>query len=125
MTGSNDTRELVDAVGDAFNNNDIDEVMKYFSSDAVFDHGVGPEAYGTRFEGADAIREVFGKLFDSVENVQWETIDTTIDGDKAICEYMRKATLKNGEVQEFRSLDVLTFREGLIVHKNTYFKNRS
>ena len=45
-------QELVDAVGDAFNANDIDAVMAFFADDAVFDHAVGPEAHGIRFEGA-------------------------------------------------------------------------
>ena len=40
------TRELVDAVGDAFNANDIDAVMQYFAPNATFDHAVGPEAHG-------------------------------------------------------------------------------
>ncbi len=45
------TRDHVDAVGDAFNANDIDAVMQYFAEDAVFDHAAGPEEYGARFEG--------------------------------------------------------------------------
>ncbi len=44
-------RELLDAVGDAFNANDIDAVMQYFAADAVFDHAVGQEPHGVRFEG--------------------------------------------------------------------------
>ena len=61
------TRALVDAVGDAFNANDIDAVMKHFAADAVFDHAVGPEVHGVRIEGADAIRAAFAGLFDKVE----------------------------------------------------------
>ncbi len=125
MTDATVTRELLDLIGDAFNSNDIDQVMQYFDEDAIFDHGAGKEVYGSRFEGADALRAVFTALFDNVENVHWETLNTTISGDKAYCEYLRKATLKSGEVQEFLSLDVLTFRAGLIVHKDTYYKNRT
>ena len=35
------TRKLVDAVGNAFNANDIDAVMQYFAPNAIFDHAVG------------------------------------------------------------------------------------
>jgi hypothetical protein len=44
--------------------------------------------------------------------------------DKAYCEFHRTAQLKSGEQQEYLSLDILTFKDGLITHKDTYFKNR-
>ena len=56
------TRELVDAVGNAFNANDIDKVMQYFAPHAIFDHAVGADEHGIRFEGADVIRTVFSSL---------------------------------------------------------------
>ena len=118
-------RELVDAVGDAFNANDIDAVMKYFADNAVFDHAVGPEPHGVRFEGAETIRGVFAGLFEKVENVHWKTLDCAISGNKAYCEYLRTATHKDGKTEEFLSLDVLTYDDGLIIHKDTYYKQRT
>ena len=91
--------------------------MPFFADDAIdaiFGHGAGPEVFGTRFQDRAALRGVFGALFDSVETVRWETLDTTIAGSKACCEYRRKAVLKSGEVREFVSLYVLTARDGLI-----------
>ncbi|MDA4848634.1 nuclear transport factor 2 family protein [Hoeflea poritis] len=119
------TRQLVDAIGDAFNANDIDAVMQYFAGDAVFDHAAGPEVHGVRFEGKDNIRAVFAGLFDKVENVHWETRDFRIAGDKVFCEYRRTAKHKSGEVEDYLSVDILTFRDGLIVHKDTYYKQRT
>lgn len=118
------TRDLVDSVGDAFNANEIDAVMKHFADDATFDHAVGPEEYGVRFEGKDTIRGVFAGLFDKVENVHWETLDCAISGNKAYCEYRRTATHKDGKVEQLLSVDILTYRDGLIVHKDTYYKQR-
>ena len=115
-------RSLVDAVGDAFNNNDIDAVMNFFSEDAVFDHAIGPDPYGKRFIGISEIRNVFSSLFKKVESVYWETLDCRISGNKAFCEYRRTARYKDGSEEEFLSVDILTFREGLIVHKDTYYK---
>lgn len=119
------TRDLVDAVGDAFNANDIDAVMKHFAEDATFDHAVGPEEHGVRFEGKDTIHGVFAGLFDRVEKVHWETLDCAISGNKAYCEYRRTATHKDGTQEEFLSVDILTYRDGLIVHKDTYYKQRT
>ncbi len=119
------THAHVDAVGDAFNANDIDAVMQHFASDAVFDHAAGPDAHGTRFEGADTIRAVFAALFERVTSVRWETLDCRIVGDKAFCEYRRTATHPDGKQEDFLSVDILTYRDGLIVRKDTYYKQRT
>ena len=118
------TMELVDAISEAFNANDIDAVMSFFAEDAIFDHAVGPEVHGVRFEGAEAIRVVFAGLFEKVVTVHWDTLDCAIQGNKAYCEYSRKATHKDGTREEFLSVDILTFRDGLIVRKDTYYKQR-
>jgi len=117
------TVDLVNAIGDAFNDNDIDKVMQYFADDATFDHAAGPDFNGKRFEGKDAIHAVFGGLFENVERVHWKTLDCHIKDNKAICEYRRTATLKTGEKQDFLSVDILTFKDELIIHKDTYYKN--
>ena len=119
------TPMLLEKVGQAFNRNDIDAVMECFAPDAIFDHASGFETYGTRFEGHEALKMVFGDLFESVQSVSWETVDERICGDKAYCEYIRRVTFHDGEYQEFLSVDILTFKDGLITHKNTYYKNRS
>ena len=115
-------RSLFDAVGEAFNNNDIDAVMNFFAEDAVFDHAIGPSPYGKRFIGISEIQSVFSGLFKKVDSVYWETLDCRIAGNKAFCEYRRTARYKDGSEEEFLSVDILTFRGGLIVHKDTYYK---
>ena len=119
------TPALLDAITDAYNRHDIDAVMSFFADDAVFDHGAGPDINGTRFSGLDTIRGIFEGLFNNVESVRWTPIDTRVSGDKAYCEFHRVAKLKSGETQDFLSIDVLTFRDGLIIHKDTYYKNRT
>ena len=119
------TSTLLDAITDAYNRNDIDSVMSFFADDAVFDHAAGPDINGTRFSGLDTIRGIFKGLFNNVESVKWTPIDTRVYGDKAYCEFHRVAKLKSGEIQDFLSIDILTFRDGLIIHKDTYYKNRT
>ena len=119
------TLTLLDEITDAYNRNDTDALMSFFAEDAVFDHATGPDINGTRFSGLDTIKGIFRGLFDNVESVHWEPIDTRISGDKAYCEFHRVAKLKSGEIQDFLSVDVLTFREGLIIHKDTFYKNRT
>ena len=119
------TPTLLDSITDAYNRNNIDAVMSFFADDAVFDHALGPDMNGTRFSGLDTIRGIFEGLFNNVESVKWTPIDTRVYGDKAYCEFHRVAKLKSGEIQDFLSIDILTFREGLIIHKDTYYKNRT
>ena len=119
------TSSLLDEITDAYNRNDTDAVMSFFAEDAVFDHATGPDINGTRFSGLNTIRGIFQGLFDNVESVQWEPIDTRVSGDKAYCEFHRIAILKSGDIQDFLSVDVLTFRGGLIIHKDTFYKNRT
>tara|TARA_B100001175_G_scaffold126698_1_gene107804 strand:- start:45 stop:452 length:408 start_codon:yes stop_codon:yes gene_type:complete len=119
------TPALLDEITDAYNRNDTDAVMSFFAEDAVFDHATGPDINGTRFSGLDTIRGIFQGLFDNVESVHWEPIDTRVSGDKAYFEFHRVAKLKSGEIQDYLSVDVLTFREGLIIHKDTFYKNRT
>ena len=119
------TLALLDKITDAYNLNDIEAVMSFFAEDAVFDHAAGSDINGTRFAGLNKIRGIFQGLFDNVESVHWEPIDTRVSGDKAYCEFHRVAKLKSGEIQDFLSVDILTFREGLIIHKDTFYKNRT
>ena len=120
----NITIELIDAIGEAFNKNDADQVMTFFSDDCIFDNGTGPDIFGKRFQGKAAVHAIFQGLFDSVEFVNWKTQHVTIVEDRVYCEFYRTAQLKSGEKQEYLSLDILTFKDGLITHKDTYFKNR-
>ena len=119
------TTTLLNQITDAYNRNDIDAVMSFFAKDAVFDHAAGTEINGTRFTGLDTIRGVFQGLFENVESVKWTPIDTRISGDKVYCEFHRVAQLKSGEFQDFLSVDILTFRDGLIIHKDTFYKSRT
>ena len=119
------TPALLDKITDAYNRHDIDAVMSFFAEDAVFDHAAGSDINGTRFTGLETIRGIFEGLFENVESVHWTPIDTRVSGDKAYCEFHRVAQLKSGEFQDFLSVDILTFRDGLIIHKDTFYKNRT
>ena len=116
------TVELADAVTEAFNSNDIDQVMSFFAENAVFNHAAGPEIHGTSTIGADAIRAIFGGMFERVESVKWEPIDTRVDGDKAFCQSRRTAYFPSGEVEDCHMVDILTFLDNKIIHKDTYYK---
>ncbi len=119
------TEELVNALNDAFNGNDVPAIMPYFAEDARFDTTRGPDAEGASHRGREAIADALRALFDSVESVRWEPLDTRIAGDKVYCEYLRKARSRDGADSEWMTIDVITFRDGLVTRKNSFTKVRS
>ena len=125
VTDDSPSPELVNEINDAFNSNDVSAIMPYFTDDACFNTTRGPGAEGNTYQGTEAIEGAFTALFDSVETVRWEPLDTRIASDKVYCEYMRKARSKSGEATEWMTIDVITFRDGLMTQKNSYTKVRS
>ena len=116
---------LLDRMFAAYNALDVEAVMDFFADDAVFDHAAGPEIHGQRFVGKTAIREVFDNAFTNVEQLSYEPVDTRFAGDKAYCEQRRRSKQKSGEISDVTIIDILKFRGQQIIHKDTYYKNRT
>lgn len=64
----NDTLTAADlaATFDAFNRHDIEAVMRAFANDCVFYTVGGPEVYGTRIEGAEAMANAFSGVWSTM-----------------------------------------------------------
>ena len=116
------TVELLEAIGAAFNRHDVDAIVGYFADDGVFEHAKGPSIHGARYAGKTALREFFQTLFDNVQDVQWTPLDHRGSGNKGYSEWRRVCTFANGERQDWLGLDIFTFRNGLVLKKDTYFK---
>lgn len=121
-TGQHVTVALLEAIGDAFNRHDVDAIMRHFAEDGVFDNARGPEIHGQRYVGKARLRRFFSELMTRCPDIQWHAIDNRAAGDKGFSEWRRQCTLPDGERQDWLGLDIFTFRDGLIVRKDTYFK---
>jgi len=115
-------KELVDLVirfMDAFNRDDLDAVMGFFSDDAVYD-----EVNGTRSRGTDAIRAAFEPQFrGDYGRVRFHPEDVFADADSGKALIRWRCTLEGGPVEgSFRGLDILHVDAGRITHKLTYAK---
>jgi hypothetical protein len=116
------TVELLQAIGNAFNNHDVDAIIDHFADDGVFDNALGPEIRGQRYVGKETLRGFFSELFARCPDIQWHPIDDRVNGDKGFSEWHRKATLPDGTKQSWLGLDIFTIRDGKIAKKDTYFK---
>src|SRR5215471_10705105 len=67
---------------DAFNEHDLDTIMSLFADDCVFDSPRGPEPWGRRFEGKEAVREGLGARFTGIPDVSYEGQGDFVSGER-------------------------------------------
>lgn len=109
---------------DAFNRHDIDGVMAYFADDCVFNAVAGPQAHGARFEGKDAIAAAFAGVWAAMSDAKWGDHQHFVHGDRAVSEWTFSGANKDGTRIEAQGCDLFTLRDGKIVLKQAFRKNR-
>jgi steroid delta-isomerase-like uncharacterized protein len=123
MTGSV-TEDVLRAVLDAFNRHDLDGILEFFADDAVFESPRGPDPWGTRFVGKEAVRAGLAKRFAGIPDVHYGNDDhfLSADGRRGVSEWTLTGTTTDGDLLEVRGCDVWTFEDGRIVRKDSYWK---
>ena len=114
--------EMLQAILDAFNRHDLDAIMEYFADDAVFEMPRGPEPWGTRFVGKDAVRRGLASRFSGIPNVHYGDDDHWVAGDHGVSEWTLTGTTVAGIELRVRGCDIWTFRDGSVVRKDSYWK---
>lgn len=110
---------------DAWNSHDIDRLMRLFADDCVFDASGGPDATGRRFVGREAVRSAFADVFDSMPDANWgDGRHAVVADDYGLSEWRLTGTLRDGSRIDVFGCDFLTVRNGLIVRKNSFRKQR-
>jgi len=117
------TQDLKDLF-DAFNRHDIDGVMAHFADDAVFDAVGGPDVHGTRFEGRAAIAAAFETVWKTMRDARWDHRDHLVHGDRAVSEWTFSGTNPDGTRVEAEGADIFRLRDGRVVHKQAFRKQR-
>ncbi len=85
----------------------------------------GPEVYGQRFVGRDAVREAFAGRFAGIPDVRYQEDEHFVDGDRGASEWTLRGTTTDGQRLEVRGCDLWTFRDGKITKKDSYWKIRT
>jgi uncharacterized protein (TIGR02246 family) len=109
--------ELVRRFTDAFNRDDLDTVMSFFTEDALY-----AEFNGTRNQGREAIRKAFEPQFQGAfGEIRFHEQDIFVDETSGKALIRWKCTIEvDGKPQAWDGLDVLHFEEALITEKHTY-----
>ena len=125
-TSNNDvTVEFLQAFADAFNRHDVDALMTFMTDRCVFEVSWGPEIYGERHVGPEAVRAGYSKVMQAYPDAQWNDATHFVAGDRGVSEWRFTGTDGNGEKVEVNGCDVFTFRGGKIQVKNSYRKIRT
>jgi ketosteroid isomerase-like protein len=107
-----------------FDMHDLDRILRHFADDAVFEGPRGADAWGKRVLGAAAIREAFAARFSAIPDVRYQDDDHFVAADRGASEWTLSGTTVDGERIEVRGCDLWTFRDGLVVKKDSYWKIR-
>ena len=125
MTGNAEHNEkALQAVFEAFNRHDADGVMAHMSDDVVFETIGGDAAHGTRIEGREAVRAAFEKVWASQPDVEWADARHFATESRGVSEWRFRATQPDGTRIDADGCDLFRFRDGLIVEKKAFRKQR-
>jgi uncharacterized protein (TIGR03086 family) len=108
-------------LGAAFGDGDVDAIMAQMTDDCVFE-STSPAPDGGRFEGADAVREQWRKLFAETPDPLFETEETSVAGDRAVVRWRFSWASGDGSRGHVRGVDVLRLRDGKVAEKLSYVK---
>ncbi len=111
--------ELVRRFTDAFNRDDLDEVMSFFAEDAVYE-----EFNGKRSTGREAIRKAFEPQFHGAfGEIRFHEQDLFVDETSGKAMIRWKCTIElDGKPRAWDGLDILHFEGNLLREKHTYAK---
>ena len=117
------TKMLID-FNKAWNDHDVDALMSFMTDDCVFHTVGGPDVLGTTHRGREAVRKAFESAWINVPDAQWSDGEHFVVGDHGVSECTFSGTDKEGNRIEARMVDIFTLRDGKIVVKNAFRKNR-
>jgi steroid delta-isomerase-like uncharacterized protein len=118
------TTESLEAFADAWNRHDLDALMSFMADDCVFEASAGPEAYGTRSNGRQAVRAAFAEVWATFPDAHWGNARHFVCGERGVSEWTFTGTGRDGARVEVQGCDLFAFRDGKIAVKNSYRKNR-
>ena len=119
------TVDTLQQFADAFNAHDVDKLMTFMTEDCIFDFSSGPDVCGQRFEGQQAVAAAFAGVWEKYPDAQWRHPVHFVAGNRGVSEWTFTGTDKNGTGVEVNGCDIFTFRDGKILVKDSYRKNRS
>lgn len=109
----------------AWNGHDLEALMGLFAEDCVFEASGGDEICGKRYRGQREVKEAFAEVLGTMPDAQWGNgRHYILAPDYGVSEWTLTGTLPDGRRLEVNGCDFLTVRDGKIITKNSYRKQR-
>jgi ketosteroid isomerase-like protein len=106
----------------AFNRHDLDAIMSFFADSCTLYTPRGPDPWGERFEGKGAVRQALAGRLSGIPDVHYGDDRHWVSGDLGISWWILTGTTSAGERLRVWGVDLLEFRAGKIVRKDSYWK---
>lgn len=106
----------------AFNAHDLDAVMTFFGDDCELLMPRGPDPWGQRYVGKEEVRKGLATRFESTPDVHYGDVHNWVFGNHAVSQWTLTGTTRDGRKIRVRGCDLLEFRDGKIVRKDSYWK---
>lgn len=119
------TRDMLRDIAAGFDSHDLERILRHFAPDAVLDAPRGPERWGQRFEGRDAIAGAFAARFAGIPDVRYRDDAHFVAGNRGASEWTLTGTALDGTKHDIRGCDLWTIRDGLVVKKDSFWKLRT
>lgn len=116
--------QLLDELFRAFNAHDADKVVSLMTEDCVFEAAAGPEVHGARHVGRAAVKAAFENVWKGLPDVRWDVTAHVVAGDRAVSEWVFRATRPDGARIEVEGCDLFSLRDGRIAVKRAFRKDR-
>lgn len=121
-------REVFERVQGMILDRQLDAYASVFAADGIFEAPFAPSGVPRRIQGREQIRAFFAAAQEQVQTVsrRWEfrnvVVHETADPEVIVTEFDVHGELPNsGEPYQFANLQVLTVRDGELVHLRDYW----
>ena len=114
--------ELLKEIGEAFNSRDSDRIAAYFADDATFMTARGPDPWGHKVQGKEAIRKFLAERFKVIPDMSWHRQYEYVCGTRGVTAWRVTGKSANGEDLDCNGCDLYEFRGNKIHRKDTYWK---
>ncbi len=122
MTEPDVTVSRLEQILAAFNAHDLDAIMQFFAEDCELLMPRGNEPWGTRYVGKAAVRAGLATRFAGLPDVHYGDDRHWVTGNLGVSTWLLTGTAKSGDRLRVRGVDLLEFRAGKIIKKDSYWK---
>jgi ketosteroid isomerase-like protein len=87
MSDDSSKLDVLERMLDGFNRRDLEAIMSLFAEDCVFDAPRGPDPWGRRFEGKEAVADGLGARLTGIPDVSYEGHGDFVSGERGASEW--------------------------------------